>query len=573
MQRIGNWLPGLRVLRKYDRSCWRHDLMAGLAVTLVLIPSAIAYSDLAKCPPVAGLWAALGGMVVFALLTSSRHVIVGPDAAIAILVGAAVGPLSNGEPGQAVVLSTWLALLAAGILLVAGWLKLGGIAEFLSSPVMLGFMNGAAAVIIISQIGKLCGISLHQENSLQRVLEWAGRLHETHWITLSFGLFGIGILASLRWWRRQLPGTIVVFALALLAGRFIDFEAMHVPVIGPVDTHLPTPVPPELSLSEIGRLATAALGLSLLIFPEGILLGRAMAGRHHYEIRPDQELIALGAANLMAGVFRSFAIGASQSRTLLNSATGGRTQMVSLIAAALLVAFMWFLAAWIATLPTVAIAAILIFTGFTLIDFGSYKLLLRQNRTSAWVAAMTSLGVIALGVLPGILVGVVLSLLMVLSQIAHPQDALLGRVPGTSALHDVGDDESARTIPGLIVYRFYGPLVFANVRFFIERLEYFIAREPTPVRQVIIDARAIPDVDVTAAEQLRHFVTLLRGRGIKVVMAKAHLPLREAAIALGMKDALSPESYFAKLSEAVAAYELQSATPERASTASVTQSD
>jgi SulP family sulfate permease len=562
MARLAAWVPGLRVLISYDRSCWRHDLPAGLVVTLVLIPSAIAYADLAKCPPVAGLYAALGGMVAYALLTSSRHVIVGPDAAVAILVGAAVGPLSEGDAGQAVVLSTWLAILAAAILLLAGWLRLGGIADLLSSPVMLGFMNGAAVVIIISQIGKLCGISLHQDNSLQRVVEWGSRLAETNWLTLTLGVAGIGLLAALRRWCPRVPGTIVIFALALVAGRCFDFVDVGVAVIGAVDTHIPTPVPPELSLTEVGRLVTGALGLALLIFPEGVLLGRAMANRHKYEINPDRELVALGTANLAAGLFRSFAVGGSQSRTLLNSATGGRSQMVSLIAAVLLIGFMYFLASWIATLPTVAIACILIFTGITLIDVGGLRRLYRQHRQSAWVALITSLGVVVIGVLPGILVGVVLSLLKVLSQIVRPQDALLGRLPGTRALHDLGDDEAAQTIPGLVVYRFYGPLVFANVRFFIERLEHFIARETHPVRQVIVDARAIPEIDVTAAEQLRTLVGRLRERGISLVLAKAHLPLREAAIRLGLGGALSEENYFPKLSEAVTAYEQQKAIRE-----------
>jgi SulP family sulfate permease len=553
-QRLADWLPGLRLLFAYDRSYWRHDLTAGLVVTLVLIPSAIAYADLAKCPPITGLYAALGGMIAFAILTSSRHVIVGPDAAVAILVGAAVGPLSNGDAGQAVVLSTWLALLVAGILLLAGWLKLGGIAEFLSSPVMLGFMNGAAVVIIISQIGKLCGISLDQDNSLQRVIGWASRLGETNWLTLTFGLVGIGLLTAIRWWRPRIPGTIVVFSLALIAGRCFDFANMNMAVIGSVDTRIPMPVPPELALADIGRLVTAALGLALLIFPEGILLGRAMANRHNYEIIPDRELVALGTANLAAGLLRSFAVGGSQSRTLLNSATGGRSQMVSFIAAILLIAFMYFLASWIATLPTVAIASILIFTGITLIDIEGFRRLRRQHPQSAFVALLTSIGVVVIGVLPGILVGIMLSLLKVLSQIVRPQDALLGRVPGTQALHDVGDDEAAETIPGLVVYRFYGPLVFANVRFFIERLEHFISGETHPV-QVIVDARAIPEIDVTAVEQLQTFVQRLRERGIKFVVAKAQLPLREAATRLGLQEALSGENYFPKLSEAVKAYE------------------
>jgi SulP family sulfate permease len=553
--RIANWVPGLRMLLGYERANFPRDLTAGLVVTLVLIPSAIAYADLAKCPPIAGLYAALGGMVAFAFFTSSRHVIAGPDAAVAILVGGAIGPLSGGDPSQAIVLSTWLAFLTAILLLLGAWLKLGGVAEFLSSPVMLGFMNGAAVVIIISQIGKLCGISLEHDNSLERVLEWGSRLGETHWLTLVLGITGMAILMGIRTWMPRLPGSIVVFALALIAGRLIDFAGMHVSVIGAVDTQIPKPIPPELSPAELGRLVTAALGLALLIFPEGVLLGRAMATRHRYEIRPDQELVSLGVANLAAGLFRSFAVSGSQSRTLLNSATGGRTQMVSLVAAVLLVVFMYFMAAWIATMPTAAIAAILVFTGVTLVDVQGYRRLYHLHRQSALVALITSVGVVAIGVLPGILVGVVLSLLKVLSQVTRPQDALLGRVPGTYALHDVGDDETALTIPGLIVYRFYGPLIFANVRFFIERLEHFIGREKDPLRQIIIDARAIPEVDVTAVEQLRDFVNRMRERGIRVVMAKAHLPLRETAAQLGVKDAFAEENYFAKLSDAVAAYE------------------
>jgi SulP family sulfate permease len=326
------------------------------------------------------------------------------------------------------------------------------------------------------------------------------------------------------------------------------------------------PVPPQLSVDESPRLFTAALGLALLIFPEGILLGRAMAGRHGYEINPDRELVALGVSNLAAGLLHGFAVGSSQSRTLLNSATGGRTQMVSFAAAGLLVAFLALLASWIATLPSVAIAAILIFTGVTLIDVGEYRHLKGQNRFSARLSLITSAAVVALGVLPGILLGIVLSLLHLLSQIVRPQDALLGRLPDSRTLHDVGDDERAQTIPGLVVYRFYGPLVFANIRFFIERLEHFLAKESVPVRQVILDARAIPEIDVTAAEQLRHFVHALGDRGITFVVAKAHLPLREASIHLGLEQWFGEHAHCAHLPDAVSAFLAQVPKPNEATT-------
>src|SRR5262249_6713508 len=209
--------------------------------------------------------------------------------------------------------------------------------------------------------------------------------------------------------------------------------------------------------------------------------------KHGYALDPDRELLALGMANVAAGVVCSFAVGSSQSRTLLNDATGGRSQMVSFLAAAIVVVVVVLLAAWLATIPSVAIAAILIVTGVTLIDAGLYRRLWQLHRFSAAVALATTLGVVAIGVLPGILLGVILSLLGVLSEIVRPQDALLGSVPGSSTLHDVGDDEAAVTNPGLVVYRFYGPLIFANVRYFIERIEWFIAQETEPVREVIVD--------------------------------------------------------------------------------------
>jgi SulP family sulfate permease len=555
LDKLGALLPGLRLMARYEGGNLKPDLLSGLVVTLVLIPSAIAYADLAHAPPIAGLYAALGGMIVFALLTSSRHVVVGPDAAIALLVGAAVWPLADGDPGKALALSTWLALLTGILLLIAARLRLGVAADFLSSPVMLGFLNGAAVVIVGSQLGKLCGIGLREDNTLLRFYEWAIRLPETHGLTVVAGVVCIAALILARRWFPRLPGTVLIFVLALVAGRLVDFPGLQMQVIGAVNTHIPDLVPPRLSLEEIGRLVTAAIGLAFLIFPEGILLGRAVAKRHRYAIDPDRELAALGVANLAAGLLHGFAVGASQTRTLLNDATGGRTQMVSLIAAGLLVTFIYFLGAWIATLPTVAIAAILTFTGFTLIDVAGVRKLRRLHPFSGWVSLLTSAGVIAIGVLPGILLGIILSLLLLLSQISRPQDALLGRIEGSSTLHDVGDDERARTVPGLVVYRFYGPLVFANARYFSERLEHFIAEEEQPVRQVIIDARAISEIDITAAEEMKLLIERLREGGIDIVIAKAHLPLRQAMENLGLGQFYAQGKHYSQLADAVAAFE------------------
>jgi sulfate permease, SulP family len=549
-------MPGLALLAHYDRSQLASDALAALVVAVVLIPSAIAYSDLAKCAPAAGLYASVAGMVAYALFASSRHVIVGPDAAIALMVGAAIGPLAMGDPGKAVTLATVLALLTAVVLLLMARLRLGIAADFLSSPALLGFMNGAAVVIIGSQIGKLCGISLTEDNTLLRFWEWGTRLGSIHVRTTAVGLICIAVLVLCRWKLQNIPGAVVVFTLAMIAGRLIDFSQYGIQVIGKIDLNLPDPVRPGLKLSEAAPLFTAAIGIALLVFSEGVVLGRSVAGKHGYAIDPDRELMALGMANVAAGLVCSFAVSSSQTRTLLNDATGGRTQMVSFIAAALVAAFVVLLNPLLATIPSVAIAAILIVTGVTLIDAGLYRRLWRLHRFSCVVAAATTVGVIALGVLPGILLGVILSLLGVLAEIVRPQDALLGCVAGSSTLHDVGDDEAAETIPGLVVYRFYGPLIFANVRFFIERIEWFIAQEKEPVRQVIVDARAILSIDITATEQLSEYVTKLHDRGIKFIVAKAHLPLRETMASIG--GVLDGSWRISHIGDAVAAFKSQS---------------
>jgi SulP family sulfate permease len=545
-------MPGVRLLFHYDRSQWWSDALAALVVSVVLIPSAIAYADLAKCAPAAGLFAAVAGMVAFALFTSSRHVIVGPDAAIALLVGAAIGPLVGNDPGKAVTLATVLAFLTAGVLLLMARLRLGIAADFLSSPALLGFMNGAAVVIVASQLGKLCGISLSEDNTLLRLWEWAARLRSTHGPTLMVGLVGVAILLLCRWLLPKVPGAVVIFVLALAGGRFVDFSQHGMQVIGKVDLAVPNPVRPGLTVGDAAPLFTSAMGIALLVFSEGVVLGRSVAGKHGYALDPDRELLAFGMANVAAGLVCSFPVGSSQTRTLLNDGTGGRTQMVSFLAAALTAGFVVALAAWLATIPSVAIAAILVVTGVTLIDPGVYVRLWRQHGYSTVVAGATTLGVIALGVLPGILLGVFLSLLGVLAEIVRPHDALLGRVEGSETMHDVGDDEAAETIPGLIVYRFYGPLIFANVRFFIERINWFIKHENEPVRQVIVDARAIPSIDITAAEQLSEFVVGLHERGINFVMAKAHLPLRETIASIS--GALDGCCRFSQLADAVAAF-------------------
>jgi SulP family sulfate permease len=545
------FLPGLGVLTGYHREDLRHDVLAGLVICLVLIPSALAYAELAGFGPVAGIYSAIAATLAYFLFTSSRHMNVGPDGAVALLVGTAILPLTGGDPALAIVAGTWLAIFTGLILIIGAWFKLGVVASFLSTPVLLGYLNGAALVIIISQWGKLFGVKLEQEGLVQRLVEWTEKLPNTHLPTLATGVATLVLLIVFKRIVRRLPPLVPVFFLALVCGLLVDFQAMGVTTIGAISDIAPRAMKFTVNLDDIAALAVGALGLSMLIFPEGILLSRAMAEKHDYEINPDRELMALGAANLATGAMQGFSVGGSQTRTLLNSAVGGRTQVANLASVVFLVVFMALAVDALTQLPKVTIAAILIYTGFGLIDIAAVKAMWVRHRQTAWIAMTTTAAVVFIGVLPGILLGTAFSIAILLSNLARPHDALLVRKPGSDELHDMGDDDQEEGIPGLVVYRFYGPLIFANVGYFIERLQGFIDQQKQPVRRVVIDARAISSVDFTAMEKLRPFLLKLKEQGIELAIARAHLPLREVNIDTGMEPIFSKDEIFVRVSDAV----------------------
>ncbi len=549
--RILRFAPGLQTLRDYRIEDLRPDLLAGLVICLVLVPSALAYAELAGFGPVAGIYSAIAATLAYFLFSSSRHMNVGPDGAVALLVGTAILPLTGGDPAKAVIAGTWLAIFTGLILILAARFRLGGVASFLSAPVLLGYLNGAALVIVISQWGKLFGIELENEAVVMRVVEWVDKVPQTHVPTLVVAAVTLLLLVISRRLVRRMPPLVPVFFLSLVCGLFIDFTAIGVDTIGEIGGFGPKTMELDFNLTDIATLAMGALGLSMLIFPEGILLSRAMAEKHGYEIDPDRELLALGTANLATGAVQGFAVGGSQTRTLLNSGVGGRTQVANLASVAFLIGFLLLAGDALSSLPKVTIAAILTYTGFGLIDIADIRRIWEEHRQTAWIALTTTGAVVFIGVLPGILLGTAFSIAILLSELARPQDALLVRRPGSDELHDMGDDDRDEDIPGLVVYRFYGPLIFANVSYFIERLQGFIDDPKHPVRRVVIDARAIPSVDFTAREKLLPFFQKLKDEGLELAIARAHLPLRELDLDTGLEPIFAKDETFGRVSDAV----------------------
>jgi SulP family sulfate permease len=554
--------PIIRPFREYQRQWLMSDLIAGFSVCVVMIPSVIAYAELAGLSPVHGLYAALLGMVAYAIFASSRHVITGPDAAVALLVGSVVGPMSGGDPSRAAALAAIIAMLCGGLLLLAAILRAGVIADLLSKPVMVGYLSGAALILISLQLGKLFGIRTAEHNFFPLIVEVIRRLGESHLPTLILGAGLIVILEVLRYFAPRLPGTLAVFVLSLVVSGLFDLAGHGVKVIGQMPIGFPAFHVPVVSLDDIGHLFPAAFGIVMLIISDGILLSRAFASKNHYLIRPNQELMALAAANLASGFFQGFSVGASQSRTTVNDAAGGKTQLVSLFAATTLAAFLLFFTPLLRFLPVVSIASILIFAGVHLIEVHQYRTLLKISPRAFLLSVLVGAGVLGFGIVPGILIGVLVSLFYLLSRLARPMDAVLQEVPGTARYHDLSEASAAQTVPGLIAYRFYSPLYFANAEYFVRRVRELIASSPSPVRWFVLDMQAVWDIDVTAADALSQLIDELRQQDITLAIARANRPLRENLERIGLKERFDETRYFTAVHLAVEAFLQQKNTLE-----------
>ena len=547
-------------MRTYRREWLRADVVAGVSVCVVMIPSVIAYAGLMGLAPQHGLYAALVPLLVYPIFASSRQVIVGPDIAISLMIASAVAPLAGGDRAHAAVLAALVALLSGLLLLLGARAKIGAIADFLSKPVLVGYMTGAALILMASQLDKLFGITLERNDFFPRLSELAKKLNHAHGPTLLLGVGILVVIVALRRIAPKVPPALTVIMLAIAGSLALGLEDSGVKVVGAFPSGLPRFDLPDFGWRDIHTLLPAAIGIALLAYTEGILLARAFAEKNGYEVVPNQELAALGVANVVTGLFQGFSVTGSQARTTINDTAGGKTQVASLVAAGTLILFLLFLTPLIARLPTVALAALLIYGGFTLVEFDVMVRIYRFYPRSAMLAALTTLGVLAVGVVPGILVGVAISLLALITRISNPPDAVLRRGPG-GVFHDLGDTANGGTVPGFIAYRFYAPLLFSNCGHFVERVRELIASSPSPVRWFVIDAQAITDIDVTAAEALRALEQELQKQGIAMKFAHANRPLREILQRIGFTGELGQESFFHAVHECAEAFQTRFGTP------------
>jgi SulP family sulfate permease len=557
-------LPGLGQFRGYRRGWLRGDILAGLTVAAYLVPQVMAYAEVAGLSPVVGLWAAIGPLAVYALLGSSRQLSIGPESTTALMTAVVLMPIAAGDPVRYARLAATLALLVGGLCLLGRLARLGFLADLLSKPVLVGYMAGVAVIMISGQLGKITGVKVDGDEFVPEIASFLSRLGQLHWPTVILATALVVLLFTLQRLVPRLPGPLITVVLATAGVALFSLQDYGILVVGAVPVGLPTPAIPSLSIADLQLLIVPAIGVSFVAYDDNVLTGRAFALKAGQPIDANQEWTALAGANISASLLHGFPVSSSGSRTALGAALGSRTQLYSLVALLLVVSTLVVAGPLLAGFPKAALGALVIFAAVRLIDVGELRRFGRFRRSELLLAVATTIAVLGVGVLYGVLVAVALSVIDLLRRLTRPHDGILGYVPGIAGMHDVDDYPLARQVPGLLVYRYDSPLYFANAEDFRERalkaLDDAVKRtgepgaQPHPIEWFVLNAEANVEIDITSADALDQLRNELQRRGFTFAMARVKQDLRDDLVRAGLVDRIGIDLIFPTLPTAVAAY-------------------
>ena len=532
------------------------DLLAGLTVAAYLIPQCLAYGELAGLEPIQGLWACLPPLLLYALIGSSPQLSVGPESTTALLTAAVVAPLAGGDPAAAAGRAALLALLVGLVCGVARLARLGFLADLLSRPILVGYMAGVAVIMVTAQAGRLLGIPLQSDSLPGQLVELLGRLGELHGATLALGLGVLLFLLVVQRLVPRAPAPLLAVLLSVVVVAVWRLDARGVAVIGAIPAGLPSPsLPGAVPLEELKRLLAAAVGIAVVGYSDNVLTARAFAARGGYRIDADRELLALGVVNVGAGLMQGFPVSSSGSRTALGDALGSRSQRFSLVALAVVLLALLLLRPLLALFPRAALAAVVIAAAIRLIDLGEFERMRRFKRSEFQLALITMAGVLLTDLLSGVALAVALSMIDLFARLMRPHDAVMGQVPDLAGLHDVSDWPGATTIPGLLLYRYDAPLCFANAEHFLRRALAALDAQPTPVQWFVLNAEAVVEIDITAADVLLELHDTLARRGIVFGFARVKQDLFQQLSRAGVVAKVGAARFFPTLPTAVAAFE------------------
>ena len=557
---LSKWLPGVRLLARYKRSWLRRDIFAGIVLSTLLVPQGMAYAELAGLPVITGLYTTVLCLLGYAIFGPSRILMLGPDSSLGPIIAATILPIvgANGNPEEAVALASLLALLVGGVMVVAGVAKLGFVADLLSMPTRIGYMNGLALTIFIGQLPKLFGFSVDASGLIGEAVAFVQGLAAGKVVVAAalIGLVSLGIVLAFDRWLPRIPGVLVAVLVAIAATAFLNLGEHGVELVGQLPQGFP-PLTLPRGISDLPLLVGGALGISLVALTDTISTASVFAARSGEEVNGNGEMVGIGAANIAAGFFQGFPVSTSSSRTAVAEHVGAKSQLAGVVGAAVIVLMLVFVPGLMRNLPEPTLAAVVISASISLADIPSLVRLWRQRRTEFLLAIAAFLGVALLGVLQGIALAVALSILNVFRRAWWPYQTTLGRVPGIPGVHDQQQHPNADVLPGLVIFRFDAPLFFANTRTFRDQIRHFAVTKPKP-RWILIAAASLTDVDTTAADMLAALDEEINADNISLVFAELKDPVREKLERYELiGHYFDPAHFFPTLDAAISAYREQ----------------
>jgi high affinity sulfate transporter 1 len=554
---VFSWVPGLQAVRSYQRAWLAKDLVAGIVLTTLLVPQGMAYAELAGLPPITGLYTSIMCLLGYAVLGPSRILVLGPDSSLGPMIAATILPLAgaDGDPKRAIALASILAIMVAAIMIVAAVAKLGFIADLISKPTMIGYMNGLALTILIGQLPKLFGFKVSAEGLIREFTGFVKGLASGEAVAAAavVGIAGIALILVLQRWLPKLPAVLIMVVLAITATSVFHLADHGVSLVGVLPKGFPPLTIPSVRLADLGPLFAGALGIALVSLADTISTASAFAARTGQEVHGNGEMIGIGAANLAAGLFQGFPVSTSGSRTAVAERSGAKTQLTGVTGAALIILMIVLVPGLFRNLPQPALAAVVITASLSLADIPGTARLWRQRKAEFLLSITAFLGVALLGVLPGIAIAVGLSILNVFRRAWWPYDTELGRVEGLEGYHDVRSYPEAQHLPGLVIYRFDAPLFFANAKTFRDEIRRLANTEPKP-RWIVIAAEPVTDVDTTASDVLEELDEMLNAQGISLVFAELKDPVRRKIERYGLTRTIDPRHFYPTIEAAIAAF-------------------
>jgi high affinity sulfate transporter 1 len=551
---ISKWVPGLEAARTYKRQWLAKDIVAGLVLSTLLVPQGMAYAELAGLPAITGLYTTVMCLLAYAAFGPSPYLVLGPDSSLGPMIAAAILPLLvTDDPAEAIALAGMLAFFVGLISVGAGVTKLGFVADLISKPVRIGYLAGLSVTIFIGQLPKLLGISVEGENIFDEVMAIFASFDQINGWAFSVGALALIIVMVLKRLKPNAPGILIAVVVAILISMAFSLGTKGVAVVGVLPQGFPVPSFPHVSLSDLPLLAAAALGMALVTIGDTISTSAGFAARRGDEVDSNQELIGIGAANLLAGFFQGFPVSTSSSRTAVAEQSGAKTQFTGLVAAALVMSMLLFAPGLVKAMPQSVLAAVVIIASIGLFDIAELRRLWVMRKSEFFLAVIAILGVALVGVLEGIVIAIGLSILQFFERSWRPHSAVLGK-NGKDGYQDIDTHTEAKTLDGLLIIRWDAPLFFANASIFRDLVRRLIIKiEPTPY-WVLITAEPMTDVDSTAADMLVDLDLEMNANGRHLIFAEVSPPMKERIVAYGLLDTIDRQHFYPTIKQAVKAF-------------------